>query len=71
MSAHGSPQQKWWKEAAVYQIYPSTFMDSNGDGWGDVKGITSKLDYIKELGIDVVWLSPSTRSSGKNKINQY
>lgn len=41
------------------QIYPSSFLDSNGDGWGDVKGITSKLDYLKELGVDIVWVSPS------------
>lgn len=48
----------WWKEAVVYQIYPRSFKDSNGDGIGDLKGITSKLDYIKGLGIDVIWLSP-------------
>lgn len=48
----------WWKESVVYQIYPRSFMDSNGDGIGDIKGITSKLDYLKELGINVVWLSP-------------
>lgn len=48
----------WWKEAVVYQIYPRSFKDSNGDGIGDLKGITSKLDYIKGLGVTVVWLSP-------------
>ena len=48
----------WWKEAVVYQIYPRSFMDSNGDGIGDLAGITSKLDYLKRLGIDVIWLSP-------------
>lgn len=42
-----------------FQIYPSSFLDTSGDGWGDVAGITSKLDYIKDLGADVVWLSPS------------
>ena len=52
----------WWKEAVVYQIYPRSFMDSNGDGIGDIKGITSKLDYLKELGIDVIWLSPVYQS---------
>lgn len=52
----------WWKESVVYQIYPRSFMDSNGDGIGDIKGITSKLDYLKELGIDVVWLSPVYQS---------
>lgn len=49
---------KWWKEAAVYQIYPRSFKDSNGDGIGDLPGITSKLDYLKNLGVDVIWLSP-------------
>lgn len=52
----------WWKEAVVYQIYPRSFMDSNGDGIGDIKGITSRLDYLKELGIDVIWLSPVYQS---------
>jgi oligo-1,6-glucosidase len=51
-------QPKWWKEAVVYQVYPRSFKDSNGDGIGDLKGITSKLDYVKGLGVDVVWLSP-------------
>jgi glycosidase len=50
--------KRWWKEAVVYQIYPRSFKDSNGDGIGDLKGITSKLDYIKGLGVDVIWLSP-------------
>ena len=44
--------EKWWKESVVYQIYPRSFMDSNGDGIGDIQGIISKLDYLKELGID-------------------
>lgn len=48
----------WWKEAVVYQIYPRSFMDSNGDGIGDIQGIISKLNYLKELGIDVIWISP-------------
>ena len=48
----------WWKESVVYQIYPRSFCDSNGDGIGDLGGIINKLDYLKELGIDVVWLSP-------------
>ncbi len=51
-------ERKWWKEAVVYQVYPRSFKDSNGDGVGDLKGVTSKLDYIKSLGIDVVWLNP-------------
>jgi oligo-1,6-glucosidase len=48
----------WWKSAVVYQIYPRSFADSNGDGTGDIPGILSRLDYLKELGVDVVWLSP-------------
>ena len=51
-------QPTWWKEAVVYQIYPRSFNDSNGDGIGDLKGITSKLDYLQNLGVSVVWLSP-------------
>jgi oligo-1,6-glucosidase len=50
--------RKWWKEAIVYQIYPRSFKDSDGDGVGDLKGIISRLDYIKSLGVDVVWLNP-------------
>ena len=52
----------WWKEAVIYQIYPRSFMDSNGDGIGDLKGITSRLDYLKYLGVDVIWLSPVYQS---------
>lgn len=55
-------KRSWWKEAVIYQIYPRSFMDSNGDGIGDLKGITSRLDYLKELGIDVIWLSPVYKS---------
>ncbi|MCI9282386.1 MAG: alpha-glucosidase [Lachnospiraceae bacterium] len=55
-------KQDWWKNAVVYQIYPRSFMDSNGDGIGDLDGITQKLDYLKELGVDVIWLSPIYRS---------
>ena len=51
-------QPTWWKEAVVYQVYPRSFKDSNGDGIGDLKGITSKLEYLQGLGIDVIWLSP-------------
>ena len=50
--------KKWWKEAVVYQVYPRSFKDSNADGIGDLKGIASQLDYIKGLGVDVIWLSP-------------
>lgn len=49
---------KWWKEAVIYQIYPRSFKDSNGDGIGDLQGIISKLDYLKSLGIDAIWLNP-------------
>lgn len=52
----------WWMESVVYQIYPRSFKDSNGDGIGDINGITEKLDYLKELGIDVIWLSPVYQS---------
>lgn len=52
----------WWKEAVVYQIYPRSFCDSNGDGIGDIRGIIGKLDYLKRLGIDVIWLSPIYQS---------
>jgi oligo-1,6-glucosidase len=53
-----SPDRAWWKEAVVYQIYPRSFQDTDGDGVGDLKGIISRLDYVKSLGIDVVWLNP-------------
>ncbi|KAK2461009.1 hypothetical protein APHAL10511_006950 [Amanita phalloides] len=52
----------WWKSAVVYQIYPISFNDSNGDGKGDLQGIRAKLDYIKDLGVDVIWLCPIYRS---------
>ena len=55
-------EKAWWKEAVVYQIYPRSFMDSNGDGIGDINGITSRLDYLNELGVDVLWLSPVYQS---------
>lgn len=55
-------QKKWWQNAVVYQIYPRSFQDSNGDGIGDLPGIIKRLDYLKELGIDAVWLSPVCRS---------
>jgi oligo-1,6-glucosidase len=55
---NGFTDRQWWKEAVVYQLYPRSFKDSDGDGVGDLKGILSKLDYIKSLGVDVVWLNP-------------
>lgn len=57
MAAHNTERQAW-KEAVVYQIYPASFKDTNGDGWGDLPGIISKLDYIKSVGADTIWLSP-------------
>lgn len=57
-------QRAWWKECVVYQIYPRSFQDSNGDGIGDLNGIRSRLDYLKDLGIDVIWLSPVYQSPG-------
>ncbi len=55
-------KKAWWKEAVAYQVYPRSFMDSNGDGIGDLQGMISKLDYIKELGIDVIWICPMYKS---------
>lgn len=57
-----SIKQEWWKEAVIYQIYPRSFADSDGDGIGDLKGIISRLEYLEDLGIDAVWLSPVYRS---------
>ena len=50
----------WWKSSVIYQIYPRSFADSNGDGIGDLNGITEHLDYLKELGVDVIWLNHRT-----------
>jgi alpha-glucosidase len=58
----GGQTVRWWKQAVVYQIYPRSFMDSNGDGIGDLNGITGKLDYLQWLGIDVIWICPMYRS---------
>ena len=58
----GLMRTQWWNKAVVYQIYPRSFCDSNGDGIGDINGITSKLGYIKEMGADVIWLSPIYQS---------
>ncbi|RDI45465.1 glycoside hydrolase family 13 protein [Falsibacillus pallidus] len=55
-------KKQWWKEAVAYQVYPRSFMDSNGDGIGDLQGMIAKLDYIKELGIDVIWICPMYKS---------
>ena len=58
--------KKWWKELIAYQIYPKSFMDSNGDGIGDIQGIISKLDYLKDLGIDLIWLCPMYKSPNQD-----
>ena len=58
--AESSPP--WWRSAVIYQIYPRSFADSNGDGVGDLAGISSRLDYVAALGVDAIWLSPIYRS---------
>lgn len=58
VAGNGTITKKWWKEAVFYQIYPRSFYDTNGDGIGDLRGIIEKLDYLKELGVDALWLSP-------------
>src|SRR5258708_39874177 len=59
VDAEGHP---WWQHAVVYEIYPRSFADSNNDGIGDLKAITSKLDYLKDLGVDAIWISPCCQS---------
>ena len=56
--AHNAKGQAWWKHAVIYEVYPRSFADSNGDGVGDLNGITSKLDYLKDLGVDAIWITP-------------
>lgn len=51
-------KEKWWKNAVIYQIYPKSFQDSDGDGFGDIRGIIQRLDHLEDLGIDAVWISP-------------
>ena len=55
-------ERKWWQDKIVYQIYPKSFQDTNGDGIGDLRGILDRLDYLKELGVDLIWLSPVYQS---------
>ena len=57
-----------FKDKVVYQIYPKSFMDSNGDGFGDLKGVTAKLDYLADLGVDYLWLMPLTRATARWRI---
>ena len=59
-------RKAWWKEAVAYEIYPRSFMDSNEDGIGDLQGVISRLDYLKDLGIDVIWVCPIYRSSNND-----
>ena len=59
-------KKKWWQDTVVYQIYPKSFQDADGDGTGDLKGIISRLDYIKALGVNVIWLCPINRSPMKD-----
>lgn len=65
-AAHDKKGQEWWKKAVFYQIYPRSFMDLNGDGIGDLPGITDKLPYLAELGIDAIWISPFFKSPMKD-----
>ena len=62
MAPFGKDAYRWWKEQVIYQIYPSSFQSTGKSGWGTIKGITSRLDYLKELGIDIVWSSPYLKS---------
>lgn len=55
-------KRAWWKESSVYQIYPASFQDTNGDGIGDLPGVVKKLDYLKNLGVDIIWLCPIYKS---------
>ncbi len=54
--------EKWWQEAIVYQVYPRSFQDSNGDGVGDLRGVIQRLDYLQSLGVSVIWLNPIMQS---------
>ena len=66
MPTHASPESDWWRGAVVYQIYPRSFLDTDGDGVGDLRGVLEKLDYIAGLGVDAIWLSPFFRSPMKD-----
>ena len=61
-----APDHDWWRQAVVYQIYPRSFADANGDGIGDFKGVTSKVGYLQELGVDAIWFSPFYPSALKD-----
>ena len=55
---HSTPATDWWRDAVIYQVYPRSFADGNGDGMGDLAGIRGRLPYLRDLGVDAVWLSP-------------
>lgn len=57
---------QWWQRAVIYQVYPQSFQDSNGDGIGDLKGLIQRLDYLQKLGIDAIWLSPVYQSPSQD-----
>src|SRR6202008_2863842 len=65
-NSNKKPNADWWRGGVIYQVYPRSFADSNGDGIGDLAGITARLDYIARLGVDAVWLSPFFRSPMKD-----
>ena len=65
-SLNDVPGREWWRSAVIYQVYPRSFLDTNGDGVGDLSGITAKLDYIASLGVDIVWISPFFKSPMKD-----
>ena len=66
MRSNQSSNSEWWRGAVIYQIYPRSFMDSNGDGIGDLPGITSRLEHVAGLGVDAIWVSPFFRSPMKD-----
>ncbi|MFO8099265.1 MAG: alpha-amylase family glycosyl hydrolase [Salinibacter sp.] len=68
MTVTSSPDRRWWKEAVVYQIYPRSFNDTTGDGNGDLPGITARIDYLADLGVDIVWVSPICDSPGTLRV---
>ena len=69
-----TPDPQWWRQAVVYQVYPRSFADSDGNGIGDLRGITSRVPYLRDLGIDAVWLSPfypSALADGGYDVDDY
>lgn len=71
MGSAGQYDRAWWKECSVYQVWPASFQDSTGSGVGDLKGVTSRIDYLKDLGIDIVWLSPIFESPQVDMVQMY